>query len=309
MTPRVVVVIVNYNGARWLPPCLDALTRTDYTNFSAIVVDNASTDNSCAIITDYYPQVTLLAEKENLGFSVGNNVGIHHALAYQADYVVLLNPDTKVKPGWLSRLIEVGEQEASLGILGALQLSYENDEWNSWTRAALKPEQQALLLNKTDCPSWLEMEWVEGSCFAIKRQVLEAVGLFDSIYFSFYEELDYCRRARHHGFLTGLVTQSRFHHQRGGVWESDEDKRVARAYQCDKSQFIYSLTAPNQAIVSNLINYAQTFLVKGKEALVAMRYAQLLTLAWMQLSILRQSLAIWRKWRADRLKLNGYEAI
>ena len=309
VTPRAFVVIVNYNGERWLPACLDALTQTDYASFSVIVVDNASTDNSRSLIADHYSQVTLLAEKQNLGFSAGNNVGIRYALAQQADYVVLLNPDTRVEPDWLARLVEIGEQQPRLGILGALQLSYDGDEFNSWTRTALMPEQQALLLDISRCPAWLEMEWVEGSCFAIKREVLRAVGLFDPVFFSFYEEIDYCRRARYHGFLTGLVTQSRFHHYRGGVWEADRASRAKRDFQCDKSQFIYSLTAPDQALLKNIFSYVRTFLVKGKEALVSMRYKRLLALAWMQLSIGRDSLIIWRKWRADRLKLTGYGAI
>lgn len=309
MLPQAFVVVLNFNGARWLAACLDALLQTTYSNFSIIVIDNASTDDSPSLICERYPEVTLLQQYQNNGFSAGNNEGIRYALERQADYVVLLNPDTKVKPDWLSCLIEVGEQEPKVGILGAVQLRYDEDGWNSWTHTALTPEQQALLLDKKHCPAWVEMEWVEGSCFAIKREVLQAVGLFDPIFFSFYEEIDYCRRARYHGFQTGLVTQCRFHHHRGGVWAATQEKQMSRDYQCDKSQFIYSLTAPDRAMARNLLNYGQTFLVKCKEALVAMRYTQLLTLAGMQLSIWCQSLAIWRKWRADRLKLTGYGAI
>jgi GT2 family glycosyltransferase len=309
MPPRVFVIVLNFNGTRWLTACLDALLQTAYSDFSIIVVDNASTDDSPKMIRERCPEIILLQNDRNDGFSAGNNVGIRYALERQADYVALLNPDTRVKPDWLSRLIEIGEREPQLGILGAVQLHYDNEEWNSWTRIALTQEQQALLLDKKNCPAWLEMEWVEGSCFAIKREVLQAVGLFDPIFFSFYEEIDYCRRARYHGFRTGLVTQCKFHHYRGGLWEATSDSQTGRNYQCDKSQFIYSLTAPDRAMVSNLVSYGQTFLVKCKEALVTMKYSRLLELARMQLSIWRQSLIIWRKWRADRLKLTGYESI
>ena len=309
MPPCVYVVVLNFNGVRWLTACLDALLQTTYANFTVIVVDNASTDDSVNLIRERFSDVILLLQNRNDGFSAGNNQGIRYALERHADYVVLLNPDTKVKPDWLSHLIEVGEQLTHVGILGAMQLGYDDDDWNSWTRNVLKPEQQALLLDDNRCPAWLEVEWVEGSCFAIKREVLQAVGLFDPIFFSFYEEIDYCRRARYHGFSTGLVTKSFFHHYRGGVWAATQKKQTVRDYQCDKSQFIYSLTAPDQAIAKNLINYGQTFLVKGKEALMGMRYARLLTLAWMQFSILRHGRTIWRKWRADRLKLTGYGAI
>lgn len=304
--PRVFVVILNYNGAPWLRPCLDAALLTAYPDFSVIVVDNASTDNSLELIAAHYPEITLFAEKENKGFSAGNNIGIQYALFHQADYVVLLNPDTKVKPSWLTALIEVGEKEPELGILGGVQLRYDDNKWNSWTLSALRPEQQALLSDSERCPVWLEMEWVEGACFAMKRAVLEKIGLLDPIYFSFYEELDYCRRARYHGFHTALVAGCLLHHYRGGVWQADAQRQAARDYQCDKSQFIYALTAPDKSLLANLANYLVTYAVKCQEALRALSCARLLALTLMQFSVWRKGFALWRKWRADRLRLSVY---
>jgi hypothetical protein len=303
MHPKASVVILNYNGARWLRACLDAVLATTYSNFSVIVVDNASTDDSLSVLRSSYPQITLVAETENKGFSAGNNTGIQAALQQGADYVVLLNPDTKVKPGWLSALIGVGEKQAAIGILGAAQLRYNNEEWNAWTTTALTAEQQALLTNGTE---WLEVEWVEGACFAMKRAVLQTVGLFDPIYFSFYEELDYCRRARYHGYRTALVTDCLVHHHGGGIWQADAQRNAARNYQCDRSQFIYSLTAPDKTLAANLLNYLVTYAVKCKESLLTFHYSQLVRLTLMQFSVWRKGLAIWRKWRADRHRLPVY---
>jgi GT2 family glycosyltransferase len=302
--PNVAIVILNYNGARWLRPCLEAVLQTAYENFSVIVVDNASTDGSHHIVTEQFPSVKLFAETENLGFSAGNNVGIRHALENGADYVVLLNPDTKVKPAWLSALVAVGEQEKRLGILGAVQLRYDDDEWNSWTTTALNAAQKAAL--KDGATRWQKLEWVEGACFAMKRAVLETVGLFDPIYFSFYEELDYCRRARFHGYETALVTDCQIHHYRGGVWQADAERQAERDYQCDQSQFIYSLTAPDKSLLANVGNYFVTYAVKCKEALLAFDHGQILALTKMQFTVWRKGLLIWRKWRADRLGLSLY---
>jgi GT2 family glycosyltransferase len=306
--PSVFVIILNFNGSRWLPACLDTLSQTSYSKFSTVVVDNASTDDSRSIV-EKYSQITLLENLQNNGFSVGNNLGIRYALAQQADYVVLLNPDTKVKPSWLSEIISIGEQQPSIGILGAVQLNYEGDELNAWTKTMLQPAQQALLVNPSADAAWVEMEWVEGSCFAIKRKVLQAVGLLDPIYFSFYEEIDYCRRARYQGYRTVLVTQSRFHHYRGGIWKANKEKRLLREYQCDNSQLIYSLTAPDKAAVENILNYGKTFLVKCKEALVALNFNYFFALVYMQLSIWRNIRAIRRKWCSDRLRLTGYDRV
>ena len=154
MTPHVSVVILNYNGARWLQACLDAVLATRYSKFSVIVIDNASTDDSLALIRSSYSQVTLFTQTENKGFSAGNNVGIQHALNNGSDYVVLLNPDTKVKPNWLSALVAVGERESEVGVLGAVQLCYDSEEWNSWTMTALTATQRTLLTGDTP---WLAM--------------------------------------------------------------------------------------------------------------------------------------------------------
>jgi hypothetical protein len=79
-----------------------------------------------------------------------------------------------------------------------------------------------------------------------------------------------------------------------------------RDYQCDKSQFIYSLTAPDKSLFANLLNYFVTYAVKCKESLLAFRYSRLATLTLMQFSVWRKGLAIWRKWRADRDRLPVY---
>jgi GT2 family glycosyltransferase len=131
--------------------------------------------------------------------------------------------------------------------------------------------------------------------------VLERVGLFDPIYFSFYEELDYCRRARFQGFETALVTDCLIHHHRGGVWQADAQRQAARDYQCDLSQFIYALTAPDKSLGGNLLNYLVTYGVKCKEALRALRFGQLVSLTRMQFAVWSKGPRLWRKWRADRL--------
>jgi len=101
-SPSVSVVIVNYNGAPLLDACLDSIQRQDYHPLELIVVDNGSVDESVQLVRSKFPDVRLLAQDHNLGFAEGNNVGVRAA---QGTYVVLLNNDTEVTPGWIQGLL------------------------------------------------------------------------------------------------------------------------------------------------------------------------------------------------------------
>ena len=136
MQPLVYVIVLNYNGRRWLKNCFDALLKTKYDNYRIVLIDNASNDGSVEIVRSEFSQIEVIVNHSNLGFSEGNNIGVRKALMEGAEYVVLLNPDTKVEPEWLKELIAVGEAESSIGILGGVQLEYEGSNFNSWTAAA-----------------------------------------------------------------------------------------------------------------------------------------------------------------------------
>src|SRR5262245_21426823 len=114
----VVVLVLAWNGHDFLPACLRSLLAQEYAGRHAVlVVDNASVDDSVALVRDF-PMVALLTNERNLGFAGGNNAGLRALLAGQApapidfipDLIVLLNQDTEVEPGWLSGLAEVFER-------------------------------------------------------------------------------------------------------------------------------------------------------------------------------------------------------
>ncbi|MEK7831072.1 MAG: glycosyltransferase family 2 protein [Acidobacteriota bacterium] len=296
--PLVYVIILNFNGSRWLQPCLQSLRATEYTNFKTVLVDNASGDDSVELVRSQFPEVEIIANSANLGFSEGNNVAIRAVLAEAADYIVLLNPDTKVTPRWLSELIAVGERENDIGILGAVQLTYDGEEFNTWTTTALS--EHLVELQSETARDWIEVEWVEGACFTIKREVIEHVGLLDPIYFAFYEEIDFCRRAAHQGHKTAIVPRSRIHHFRGGSWEANATIKRERDYRCDRSQFIYNLTDPRRSLAANFGWYLQTLATKTKEAAVAFSLTKAWDLARIQFDLLSSLPQLFGKWRRDR---------
>ncbi len=122
--PFVSIVIVNYNGAHYLPACLDALHQQTYPadRFEVIVSDNGSTDGSLTLLRQQYPWVIVLENGHNLGFATGNNVAFKQT---HGDYVILLNNDTAPTLGWLEQMVSVAQSDAEIGLVtGHLQLFY-----------------------------------------------------------------------------------------------------------------------------------------------------------------------------------------
>ena len=297
--PAVYIIVLNFNGSRWLKGCFEALRGTGYANLKVLLVDNASTDDSLKIMEDHFPEFEVFRAESNLGFSEGNNIGIRKALDESADYVVLLNPDTRVTPGWLDKIIEVGEENPHIGVLGAVQLSYDSEDFNTWTRTAF-PRLLDILADTESAPPWISVEWVEGACMAVKREVLEKIGLLDPIYFAFYEEIDFCRRASCSGYEIALVPRSRIHHHRGGSWQANAVISRERDYRCDRSQFIFNMTDPRKSLFSNLKQYLITLATKVKSTAQALSAGRAIDLFKMQIDLLANAGGIFRKWRSER---------
>lgn len=297
--PLVYIVVLNYNGRRWLEACFNSLLAAEYEFIKILMIDNASTDGSVGLVKELFPQVEIIANSTNLGFPAGNNIGIGRALAEGADYVVLLNSDTKVKADWLTELVAVGESCPQIGILGPVQLRYDDEEFNNWTVAALNRHLDELK-NWDSARQWIPVEWVEGSCFAVKRRVFKEVGLLDPIYFAFFEEIDFCRRATCAGYQVALVPRSRIHHYRGGSWSANAALQRQRDYLCDRSQFIYNLTDPRSSLLRNILSYLRTLVTKSRELFKDFTLLRVWDLLRMQVEIISQANLVWHKWQRDR---------
>src|SRR4030042_3195752 len=132
--PKVAVIILTWNGIRYLPDCLGNLIKQDYekVNREFIVVDNASTDGAAEYVKTNFPEFSLIENDKNYGFDKGNNIGMKYALDKGYDYIVLLNQDTAVDPSWLSELVNVAESDKKIGGAQSLMLYWdERDIINS----------------------------------------------------------------------------------------------------------------------------------------------------------------------------------
>ncbi len=207
MSSTLAVVLPAWNGADFLAACLRALLEQD-APLTVTVVDNASTDDSVAVargvMASAPERITLLENGYNLGFAGGCNVGLRHALSTDADIFVLLNQDTVVQPGWARAILDTFAERDSAGVVGCQILAPGGTLQHAGatldpTSALSTPITDPALASKLRVLHG--MDYVTGAAFAIHRRVVDKIGcLGEEFYPAYYEETDYCWRARRAGF-------------------------------------------------------------------------------------------------------------
>ena len=217
--PHVTISILNWNGGEDTLQCLHSIFQQDYENFSVIVSDNGSTDGSLEKIRVIFPQVQLIENGVNLGFTGGNNRAINYALDSGADYVWLLNSDAIVGKGCLRQLIECANSHEDYGLLSPA-VYYQDDQKKlqfcgaiiDWNRQIISVPRIPELIEKTQAylPNSIVL-W--GTALLIRRKVLEQIGLLDDRYFAYYEDMDFSVRVIRAGFLCHVVFSAFIWHQ------------------------------------------------------------------------------------------------
>jgi GT2 family glycosyltransferase len=228
----VVTVIVNWNRPLDTIECIESLAAVTYENHRTIVVDNGSDNGSVEQIRAATSGVEILANRRNLGFSGGVNVGITRALELEAAYIFLLNNDAVVAPDFLEPLVAACQADRSIGIAGPAVYRFETGEPFSvggWPRRFLPLLVRGVVPSLQDKAEEAspprELAYVWGQGMLIRRQVVERVGLFDPDFFMYYEDCDFCLRTSRRGFRIVYVPQSRVWHKVARSTSGDEWSR------------------------------------------------------------------------------------
>lgn len=206
-------IIVNHNTRQLLEECLSSLSNPLPPNHSIVVVDNASRDGSPAMIKQLFPDVELIEFSENKGFACAVNAGI---ASRAARYYLLLNSDTRVPPHFTSDLIELIEQYPGVGILGPLIRNLDGSLQISWGKRPtlwneFKQKRRHRFYRNRDPYMFQELErlyskarsvdWVTGACLLIRKETIADIGLMDERFFLYFEDIDWCVRARSAGWI------------------------------------------------------------------------------------------------------------
>src|SRR3989454_3541981 len=192
------VVILNWNGTDVTPRCLDSLLRSSSQPDQIVVVDNASTDGSADHIRGRYPQVALVVNDSNLGFAEGNNVGIRYLLERAFDLVLLLNNDTVVDPDCLRELKRAAETQPAAAYGATIyELSAPGRIWysgGSISRLTLEARHETAPADAPGTPRLTD--FITGCCLMFRSDALRRIGLLDRDFFAYYEDVDWCLRAK-----------------------------------------------------------------------------------------------------------------
>lgn len=238
--PLVSIISINYKQARVTCEMLASLRQVTYPNYEVIVVDNASPEHEVQPIAEQFPEVQLIRSAENLGFAGGNNLGIAVA---KGKYLLFLNNDTEVDPGFLEPLVALFEANPKAGIASPKIIFHGTDNLiqyagcggiNPWTGRSVtfglmeKDEGQ----HNVSSPTPL----IHGAAMMVPMKVIRKVGLMPELYFLYYEELDWCEMIKRGGYESHYVAQGTVYHKES---VSVGQGSVMRTYYMYRNRLLY----------------------------------------------------------------------
>jgi O-antigen biosynthesis protein len=225
------IIIVNYNVKEFLQNLLHSIAKSALNiSYEIIIVDNASDDGSVEFIKDKFPDVKLISNNKNLGFSKANNLGLKIA---QGKYILLLNPDALLREDTLQKMIEFFKNTPDAGLAGckilnpdgSLQLACRRNFPGPWTSfckvtglSSLFPKSRIFArynLTYMDENQTYEVDAISGSFMMMKKEVYEKVGGFDEEFFMYGEDLDLCYRIQKAGYKVYYVHDTQIIHYKG----------------------------------------------------------------------------------------------
>jgi len=245
------VIVVNWNTKKLLENCLASIFKfTKGISFEMIIVDNGSTDGSQALVKEKFPQVKLILNKSNLGFTKANNQGMKVA---KGQYILLLNSDTYLIENSFKKLLDKTQSiEGNLGALGPLLLNEDKSVQQSvgffpnlpqvfWWMTFIDdlPGGQLLSPYHVDHDSFYrkdqKVDWVTAAAILVPAKVIKRVGPFDEKIFMYGEEIEWCWRIKKAGFKVNFTPSTKIVH----IGRGSSQKIPTRAFIGEYKSIIY----------------------------------------------------------------------
>lgn len=269
---KVAVVIVTYNGAAWIAGALRSLRESSHAS-AAIVVDNASSDDTVAIVKRDFPEARLIESGANLGFGRGNNVGIEAALRDGADAVFLLNQDAWVTPEAIGQMVDFLAAEPGFAIVSPLHCSPDLGRVDPNTQSAYLQRHASAYLSDAclaQVKPYYAIRGVNAAAWMMRAEVFRRVGGFDPLFFMYGEDDDLIERFAHHGLRTALLPAARIVHLRAKAprpvlsW----GRQVANQAERQRSVLLLDLKRPDGSLPGQLLRLLAAGVVQPLAALL-----------------------------------------
>lgn len=233
--PSVSVVILNWNGKKYLQQFLPSVLASTYPNYSVIVADNASSDDSLSFLQQYFPQVGIIKIEENLGYAKGYN----YALAQvDADYFILLNSDVETTPNWIQPMIELMEKDEQIAACQPKILSYHHKEMfeyagasGGWIDKYGYPFSRGRVFDTCEkdegqYDNVAPIFWASGASLCVRAKAFKEMEGFDDYFFAHQEEIDLCWRMQTSGYRIFAQPESVVYHVGGGTLPMGSKRKV-----------------------------------------------------------------------------------
>jgi GT2 family glycosyltransferase len=210
--PRVLIVVLNYNGRDCLLDCLNSLRVTLVQGADVLVVDNASTDDSFQRAKNQFPEYRFLTRLENGGFAAGMNEGLHIGIAEKYDFTWLMNSDATVEVGTLPALLAAHKSYGAC-LMSPLILDSVGQEWFAGGRVNFWRMRVEHTARQTEGSIPYKTDFLTGCALFLHRSAVQKVGLLDERFFLYYEDADFSWRAREKKVDLFVVPTARVIHQ------------------------------------------------------------------------------------------------
>lgn len=292
------MIILNWNQGEMTLRCLESVMKaleagSGNEKREIVVVDNRSNDDSIKKINEFRKlknlkeksanslTIKLIENKENLGYAEGNNIGIKYALENGADYICLLNNDTRVSPNFLTELIKAAESDEKIGVVGGKIYFEKGYEFH---KERYKPADRGKVIwyaggiidwknvyakhrgvDEVDDGRYeteIETEYVNGCLMLVKKEVFEKAGLLDKKYFAYFEETDFCQKALKSGYKLFYTPKSIIWHLNAASSGSGSN---LHDYFLTRNRLLFGIRwAPLRSKIA-LVRESLTMIIKGRK--------------------------------------------
>lgn len=262
--PLVYIILLNYNGYEDTIKCVETLNKIDYNNYKILIVDNASTDNSIAVMNKKLVSIDLVPNTINEGFAGGNNLGIKFALKRGADYILMLNNDTLVEPRFLYNMLSTFNKAQDIGIVGCKIMYYPetNKIWYAggyidWFKFIGKHRGMSEIDNG-QYDNEEKIDFMTGCCMLVKREVFEKVGLLSEEYFMYLEDVDFCVKVAENNFKIWYNPKAIIYHKVGSSNDGEESSFLIEWVNRNRLIFMNKYkykVSENQLVLSKMFFY------------------------------------------------------
>ena len=215
--PLVSIISVNFKQTKITCDMLASLKVATYKNIEVILVDNGSKEDLYEVVIKHFPNTRIIISEDNLGFAGGNNLGIKVA---SGKYIMFLNNDTEVDPGFLEPMVEIMEKDPSVGMASPKIIYYDTDNIiqyagssgiNPYTSRGSKighMEKDSSQYNLIE-----ETSLVHGAAMMVPMEVISKVALMSELFFLYYEEHDWCEMIKRAGYRVFYIGKSKIYHK------------------------------------------------------------------------------------------------